>query len=59
MYDSSHATFRDIEEESNAVLDVLGIGENDVLIDFGSGTGTFAVLAALRCSKGTYHCTKP
>lgn len=50
MYDSSHSDFRDIEKESNAVLDVLGIGKNDVMIDFGSGTGTFAIQAALRCA---------
>ncbi len=50
MYDSRHSDFRDIEEESNAVLDTLGIGENDVMIDFGSGTGTFAIQAALRCA---------
>lgn len=50
MYDSSHSNFRDIEKESNAVLDTLGVGENDVLIDFGSGTGTFAIQAALRCA---------
>lgn len=50
MYDSSHSDFRDIEKESNAVLDTLGIGENDVMIDFGSGTGTFAIQAALRCA---------
>lgn len=51
MYDSSHSTFRDIEKESNTVLDTLGIGGNDVLIDFGAGTGTFAIQAALRCAK--------
>jgi ubiquinone/menaquinone biosynthesis C-methylase UbiE len=50
MYDSSHSDFRDIEKESNAVFDILGIGKNDVMIDFGSGTGTFAIQAALRCA---------
>lgn len=49
MFDSSHATFRDIEGECKAVLDTLGVGENDILIDFGSGTGTFAIQAAIRC----------
>lgn len=48
MYDSSHASFRNIEEESNAVLDKLGIGKDDVVIDFGSGTGVFAIQAARR-----------
>jgi putative AdoMet-dependent methyltransferase len=50
MYDSRHSDFRDIEKESNAVLDTLGIGKNSVMIDFGSGTGTFAIQAALRCA---------
>jgi len=48
MYDSSHSDFRDIAKESNIVLDSLGIVEGDVLIDFGSGTGTFAIQAAVR-----------
>ncbi len=51
MYDSRHSDFRNIEKESNAVLDSLGVGKNDVLIDFGSGTGTFAVQAACRCDR--------
>ncbi len=50
MYDSSHSDFRNIERESNTVLDTLGVGENDVVIDFGAGTGTFAIQAALRCA---------
>ncbi|HAK60231.1 MAG TPA: SAM-dependent methyltransferase [Nitrospiraceae bacterium] len=50
QYDARHADFRDVEQESIAVLDALGLGKNDVVIDFGSGTGTFAVQAALRCA---------
>ncbi len=50
MYDSSHSEFRDIVKESNIVLDSLGIGDNNVLIDFGSGTG-FAIQAALHGAK--------
>ncbi len=48
QYDKRHSSFRDIEKESNSVIDTLGIDENDVLIDFGSGTGIFAIQAALR-----------
>ncbi|GBE00369.1 demethylrebeccamycin-D-glucose O-methyltransferase [bacterium BMS3Abin07] len=51
MYDSRHSDFRDIEKESDAVLDILQPGKNDVIIDFGSGPGTFAIQAALRCAK--------
>lgn len=49
VYDSSHADFRDIEAESLRVLDLLEIKESDALIEFGSGTGTFAVMASQRC----------
>src|SRR3990172_6760387 len=49
-YDSSHADFRDMEAESADILDLLKIREDGVLIDFGSGTGTFAIHAARRCA---------
>ncbi|WP_448571993.1 class I SAM-dependent methyltransferase [Trichothermofontia sp.] len=49
IYDASHADFRDIVAESDRVLDELGISATDRLIDFGAGTGTFAVQAAQRC----------
>lgn len=48
-YDASHADFRDIEAESLRIFDMLKVRETDELIEFGSGTGTFAVLAAQRC----------
>ena len=48
-YDARHSDFRDMEEESIAILDSLGIGDDDTLIDFGSGTGVFSILAAQRC----------
>jgi putative AdoMet-dependent methyltransferase len=51
IYDSSHADFRDIEAESIKVLELLDIREGDGLIDFGSGTGTFAIQAARRCAR--------
>lgn len=51
IYDASHADFRDMEAESIKVLDVLEIEEGDGLIDFGSGTGTFALQAARRCAR--------
>lgn len=50
-FDSSHSNFRDIEKESITVLDSLGIGKDHVLIDFGAGTGTFAIQAAIRCAR--------
>lgn len=51
IYDSRHADFRDMEAESIQILDLLEIMKTDVLVDFGSGTGTFAIQAARRCAK--------
>lgn len=51
VYDASHADFRDIQAESNRVLDHLGIKRGDLVIDFGSGTGTFSIEAARRGAK--------
>lgn len=51
LYDPSHATFRDIEAQSTEILDALGIKRSDMLIDFGSGTGTFAAVAARRSAR--------
>lgn len=48
LYDSSHADFRDIKAESNRVLDILALKPGDTILDFGSGTGTFAIEAANR-----------
>ncbi len=48
VYDLSHAHFRDIKAESNRVLELLALKDGDTIIDFGSGTGTFAVEAAKR-----------
>lgn len=48
IYDSTHAHFRDLEAESDQVLDTLGLEEGAALIDFGSGTGSFAIRAAAR-----------
>ncbi|MBU0673036.1 MAG: class I SAM-dependent methyltransferase [Proteobacteria bacterium] len=48
-FEARHSDFRDLEGDSNAVLDLLGVSENDILIDFGSGTGVFARQAAQRC----------
>lgn len=50
IYDSRHANFRDIEAENNKILAELQIKDGDLLIDFGSGTGTFVIQAARRCA---------
>ncbi|KAF0093144.1 MAG: methylase [Puniceicoccaceae bacterium 5H] len=51
VYDSSHADFRDIRAEAESVLDRLELQPEDVVIDFGAGTGTFAIAAANRCAE--------
>ena len=51
IYDSTQADFRDVEAESKELLDLLALASSDVLIDFGSGTGTFAIAAARRCAR--------
>ena len=51
LYDSSHADFRDIVAESIKILDSLKIRAEDAIIDFGSGTGTFAIEASKRCNR--------
>jgi putative AdoMet-dependent methyltransferase len=56
VYDDTHATFRDIREEARQVLDDefkvvqrdSGGGRQEVLLDFGCGTGTLLVEAAKR-----------
>lgn len=48
LYDSSHSCFRDIRAESIRILDLLSINAGDVLVDYGSGTGTFVIEAARR-----------
>lgn len=51
LYDASHAEFRDVDAENKAILDELDIQTGDVLVDFGCGTGAFAVLAATFCRR--------
>ncbi len=41
----------DTAEEMDKLLDALGISERDTVIDFGAGTGLFALQAARRCKK--------
>lgn len=48
VYDSSHADFRNAVKESEAALDLLAVKAGSVVIDFGAGTGTFAIQAAKR-----------
>ena len=51
VYDNSHSQFRDILAESQEIINHLKISANDILVDFGSGTGVFAIETAKKCKK--------
>ncbi|MBO0356054.1 methyltransferase domain-containing protein [Muricauda ruestringensis] len=51
VYESSHAQFRDIYQESIDLLKTLNPSQEDKLIDFGCGTGIFAIESAKVCNK--------
>lgn len=46
VYDSTHADFRDLAAEADRAIEMLGLKRGDTVIDFGCGTGTFAIRAA-------------
>ncbi len=50
-YDARHGKFRNIEKENEQILKVLEVKPEHVLIEFGTGTGAFALHAARRCSR--------
>lgn len=50
-YDSRHAKFRDVQKENEAILKSIGLQPDHVVIEFGAGTGAFALSAARRCAK--------
>lgn len=48
MYDETHARFRNLQEEARAALDLLALRPGAVIVEYGTGTGAFAVEAAKR-----------
>jgi putative AdoMet-dependent methyltransferase len=48
-FDERHQKFRDYEKASQAIIDRLGLGPGDTVIDIGAGTGAFALHAARTC----------
>ncbi|HDQ44881.1 MAG TPA: class I SAM-dependent methyltransferase [bacterium] len=50
-YDARHGKFRDIERENEAIVDVLKLSPGHTVIDFGTGTGAFALRAAKSCTR--------
>jgi ubiquinone/menaquinone biosynthesis C-methylase UbiE len=50
-YDERMCALRDVRAEVNAILDELGLKDGDVLVEFGAGTGEFAIEASRRCRR--------
>ncbi len=50
-YDRQHAAFRDFEKDALLVIERLGLGSGDSVIDLGCGTGAFALTAARHCRR--------
>jgi putative AdoMet-dependent methyltransferase len=50
-YDARHGKFRDVEKENEEILESLHVQPDHVVIDMGTGTGAFALLAARRCAR--------
>jgi putative AdoMet-dependent methyltransferase len=50
-YDARHAKFRNVEKENDAVLEALRTRPEDSIIEFGTGTGAFAIQAARKCAR--------
>ncbi|HSV97977.1 MAG TPA: class I SAM-dependent methyltransferase [Spirochaetota bacterium] len=50
-YDERMCALRDVSAEANAILDDLDLKNSDVLVEFGAGTGEFAIEASRRCRR--------
>ncbi|MEC4677259.1 MAG: class I SAM-dependent methyltransferase [Nitrospirota bacterium] len=53
IFDDFHRQFRDVQKENEAIIRALSIQPNHRGIDFGAGTGAFAIQAAA-CSQEVY-----
>lgn len=50
-YDLRHSKFRDVEKENEAIINLLNLSLEHIVIDFGTGTGAFALRAAKLCKR--------
>lgn len=50
-YDSRMQKLRDIKEETEKILNSINLTRNQTVLEFGTGTGEFAIEAAQHCSK--------
>lgn len=51
QYDAFHSQFRNVEKENEEILNRLSIQKNHLVLEFGTGTGAFAIQAAEYCNK--------
>ena len=49
VYDLNHQKFRDYEKGTKIIVNALGLGKEDTVIDMGAGTGAFAINSAKYC----------
>ncbi len=47
-YDERHSQFRNIEKDNERILSLMNVQAGQTVIDFGAGTGNFAIQAAKR-----------
>ncbi|MBI5460280.1 MAG: methyltransferase domain-containing protein [Methanobacterium sp.] len=50
-YDKEHQKFRNFEDETEAIVQTLGITPDDTVLDFGCGTGGIALNLTKNCKK--------
>jgi putative AdoMet-dependent methyltransferase len=50
-YDNEHQKFRNFKDETKAIVQMLGITPEDIVLDFGCGTGGIALNLAKYCRK--------
>ena len=51
QYNSRHTQFRNYEKEAAKIIDVLGLGNDSVVLDMGCGSGGLSVNFAKHCRK--------
>ncbi|MFQ5544181.1 MAG: class I SAM-dependent methyltransferase [Nitrospiria bacterium] len=52
-FDAFHSKFRNVEKENEAIIKTLSLQEDHTIIEFGTGTGAFAIQAAA-CARQIY-----
>ncbi len=50
-YDNRMGKLRDIKKESEDIINLLGIKQDNLVLEFGTGTGEFAIRVANQCKK--------